>query len=190
MKNQGQYPQFPISGPRKPVLRILSLVSSRRGSTILETVMYLPMLIVLLFGMVEIARVTYTYYTLQKILYTLARHVGTSQAVNFCDSSDAVVAAAKNFALTGSSDGSADPLVPNLTVDQIEVRIERLNRDTGEIAACDCSIAGCDAAQGGTPPEYLVVSIPDGYRIRPIIPYMALEEFPLRPRIRVPFGGT
>ncbi len=189
MKNQGQYPQFPISLPRKPELRILSLVS-RRGSTILETVMFLPMLIVLLFGMVEIARVTYTYYTLQKILYTLARHVGSEQAVNFCDSSDAVLAAAKNFALTGSSDGSADPLVPNLTVDQIEVRIERVNRDTGEIAACECSISGCDAAQGGTSPEYVVVSIPDGYRIRPVIPYMALEEFPLRPHIRVPFGGT
>ena len=152
--------------------------------------MYLPVLFILLFGMVELARITYTYYTLQKILYTLARHVGTQQAVNFCDSSDAVLTAAKNFALTGSSDGSSDALVPNLTIDQIEVRIERYNRQTGEIEVCDCSITGCDAAQGGTSPEYLAVSIPDGYRVRPVIPFMALEEFPLRPEIRVPFGGT
>lgn len=165
-------------------------MKGRRGSTILETAMYLPVLFILLFGMVEIARVTYTYYTLQKILYTLARLVGTGQAVNFCDSSDAVLTAAKNFALTGTSDGSADPLLPNLTADQIEVRIERFNRDTQEMVVCDCSITGCDAAAGGTWPDYLVVRLPDGYRMRPIIPYMMIEEFPLRPQIRVPFGGT
>ncbi|MBI4873204.1 MAG: pilus assembly protein, partial [Acidobacteria bacterium] len=96
-----------------------------RGSTILETAMYLPMLFILLVGMVEIARVTYTYHTLQKMLYTVARYVGTQQAVNFCDTTDASLAAAKNLALTGSTDGTADPLVPNLTIDQIDVRLER-----------------------------------------------------------------
>ncbi len=162
----------------------------RRGSTLLETAMYLPVLFILLFGMVELARITYTYYTIQKILYTLARLAGTQQAVNFCDDSDAAVTAAKNFALTGTSDGSADPLVPNLTVDQIKVRIERLNRDTQELVECECSISGCDASQGGGSPDFVVVTIPDGYRVRPVIPFMSIDEFPLRPRIRVPYGGT
>ena len=169
---------------------VLSRNSGRRGSTILETAMYLPMLLILLVGMVEIARVTYTYYTLQKILYTLARYVGSQQAVNFCDGSDAVLTAAKNLALTGSTDGSGDPLIPNLTIDQIDVRIERYNRDTQELAVCDCSISGCDAGQGGTSPDYLVVTVPDGYQVRTVIPFMAIEEFPLRPHVRVPFGGT
>jgi hypothetical protein len=101
----------------------------------METVLYLPVLAMLLWGMVELARITYTYYTLQKILYTLARLVGTQQGVNFCDSGDEQVKAAKNFALTGSSDGSTDSLVPNLTIDEIAIRIERYNqrrrRDAG-----------------------------------------------------------
>jgi hypothetical protein len=164
--------------------------AGRRGSTLLESALYLPMLFMLLFGMVELARISLTYYTLQKILYTVARDVGTRQGVNFCDSTDAAVAAAKNFALTGTSDGSGNPLLPNLTIDQISVRIERYNRDTQEMLVCDCSVTGCDAAQGGGPPDYLVVSLPDGYRVRPVIPYMSLDEFPLRPQIRVPFGGT
>jgi hypothetical protein len=152
--------------------------------------MYLPILFLLLYGMVELARVTYTYYTLQKILYTLARLAGTTQAINFCDDADAMLVAAKNFAVTGTVDGSGDPLLPNLTVDQIQIRIERFNADTQELVLCDCSITGCDAAQGGTSPDYLVVTIPDGYRVRPAIPYMSIEEFPLKPHVRVPFGGT
>jgi hypothetical protein len=152
--------------------------------------MYLPILFLLLYGMVELARVTYTYYTLQKILYTLARLAGTQQAINFCDEADAVLVAAKNFAVTGTSDGSGAPLLPNLTVDQIQIRIERFNADTQELIPCDCSITGCDASQGGTSPDYVVVTIPDGYRVRPAIPYMSIEEFPLKPHVRVPFGGT
>ncbi len=144
----------------------------------------------LLFGMVELARVTYTYYTLQKILYTLARHIGTQQGVNFCNSEDDQVKAAKNFALTGSSDGSSTALVPNLTIDQITIRIERYNSDSSELAECDCSITGCDAAAGGGPPGYIVTYITDGYSVRPVIPFMSLQAFLLRPMVRVPYGGT
>jgi hypothetical protein len=35
-----------------------------------------------------------------------------------------------------------------------------------------------------------VVSIPDGYSIRPIIPYLSTEPILFKPRVRVPFGGT
>jgi hypothetical protein len=101
-----------------------------------------------------------------------------------------MLVAAKNFAVTGTVDGSGDPLLPNLTVDQLRIRIERFSAGTQELILCDCSIAGCDAAQGGTSPDYLVVTIPDGYPVRPAIPYMAIEEIPLKPHVRVPFGGT
>ena len=72
----------------------------------------------------------------------------------------------------------------------IQVRIERYDTNTGELVQCDCSLTGCDASQGGTSPDYLVVSLPDGYRVRPVIPRMSIDEFALRPHIRVPFGGT
>ncbi len=75
----------------------------RRGSAALETVMVLPFLLVLLLGTVEIAKITYTYYTLHKMLYSLARYLGTQQGTNFCDPSDPNIVAAKNFALTGTT---------------------------------------------------------------------------------------
>jgi hypothetical protein len=171
-------------------MRAASPARNRRGSTIMETVLYLPVLAMLLWGMVELARITYTYYTLQKILYTLARLVGTQQGVNFCDSGDEQVKAAKNFALTGSSDGSTDSLVPNLTIDEIAIRIERYNNDSGEMQECDCSITGCDAAAGGGSPDYLVVYLTGGYSVRPVIPFMSFTAFALRPMVRVPYGGT
>src|SRR5690349_17905832 len=60
----------------------------RRGSIALETALYLPILFLLLFGTVELAKITYTYYTLQKIMASVARYAGTQQGVNFCDAGD------------------------------------------------------------------------------------------------------
>src|SRR6185312_3752268 len=94
-------------GPRKggpaPMRR-----GGRNGGVLMETVIFTPFLIMLLVGMISLGQVTYTYYALQKILYTLARYVGTQQGVDFCDDSDATVQAAKNYALTGTLDASAN----------------------------------------------------------------------------------
>ena len=38
----------------------------RSGSAILETVLFVPILVLLMVGMVQIGKVTYTYYTLPK----------------------------------------------------------------------------------------------------------------------------
>src|SRR5260370_13257864 len=76
------------------------------GSSLLETVLVTPILILLLVGMVELARVTYTHYTLHKILYTAARYLGTQQDVNFCDDGYSSVTAAKNYATTRATASS------------------------------------------------------------------------------------
>ena len=60
-------------------------MTRRRSSNLLEAGMWLPIMVLLLYGTVELARVSYTYYTLHKMLYTLARLVGTQQGVNFCE---------------------------------------------------------------------------------------------------------
>ena len=161
-----------------------------RGSSLLETALFLPMLISLLLGMVELARVSYTYFTLQKILYAMGRYASAQPGVNFCDSSDATIVAAKNYALTGSSDGSGQPLLPNLNADQIQVGVERVSSDTGDIGECECSITGCDVGAGGLSPDFIVVSIPDGYSIRLNIPLLLGDPIQLRPTIRIPVGRS
>lgn len=152
--------------------------------------MWLPILFAMVFGMVELARVSYTYYTLHKILYSLARYLGTQHGVNFCDDTDETLAAAKELALRGSPDDSADRIVANLEPDMIEVRIERLNAETGELEQCECSATGCDPASGGVAPGWLVVSLPEGYPVRLAIPQLTLDPIPLRPVVRVPYGGS
>ena len=56
----------------------------RSGSSLLETAMWVPFLVMLFVGTVEMARVSYTYYAVQKALYTVARMVGTSVSANIC----------------------------------------------------------------------------------------------------------
>ena len=164
--------------------------SKQSGGALLESAMLAPVLILLLLGMVEIARISYTYYTLQKILYTLARYVGTQQGVNFCDEADSTVLAAKNLAVTGTLDGSADPIVRGLAVDLLRVRIERYDAASDAFGDCDCSVLGCDTANGGRAPDFIVADIPDGYSVRPIFYGLAVDPFLLRPRIRIPYAGT
>ena len=151
--------------------------------------MWLPILISMLFGMVELSRVSYTYYAVQKILYSLALSLGTQSGINFCDDADATLQAAKTLALRGSPDEAAPPILANLDESQIQVRIERLNSETGQLEQCECSDTGCDIANGGVSPQWLVVSIPEGYPIRLAIPRLTLDPIPLRPVVRVPYGG-
>jgi hypothetical protein len=160
-----------------------------RGAALMEAVMFTPIIIALLVGTVELARVTYTFYTLKKIIYTLARCVGTQQGVNFCDSEDPTVVAAKNYALTGSTDSSDNPTVPGLTPEMIQVRIERYDPASQALAVCDCSATGCDSSQGGQAPDFIVVSL-NGFLVRPLFWGLTVDPFPLRPTVRVPYGGT
>ncbi len=164
--------------------------SPRSGSALLETAMWVPILVLLLMGMVELARVSYTYFTLHKILYAIARGAGTLQGANFCDSANQAITDIKNFALQGAIEDTGTTLVPNLTADQIAIRIERFNVDSDALEECECSDTGCDTASGGTTPDFLVVSLPEGYSIRLIFPGFNTDPFLLRPQIRIPYGGT
>lgn len=156
----------------------------------LETALFLPLLLLLIVGMVQIGKITYIYYTLKKTLYTLAMYLSTQQGVNFCDDGDALIAAAKNYALTGNTDDSGSSFLPALTADMISVQAERVDPTTGNLASCDCSATGCDVAAGGGAPDFIVVTIPDGYTVQLRIPYILIDPIPLRPEVRIPYGGT
>ncbi len=161
----------------------------RLGSTTLETILFLPLLLMLLMGTIELGRLTYTYYSIYKALYTLARQAGTAQGANFCDEDDAVLQSVKNFVLTGTEEAGGEPLIRELTPDRVEIRIERYNSDTGDLDECGCSVPGCDTANGGLAPHYIVVTLTDGYPFQLRIPYLSLSPILLRPQVRVPFGG-
>jgi hypothetical protein len=162
----------------------------RRGAVLVEAVMFVPILLALLIGTFELARTTYTYYMLQKMMYNLARFLGTEQGVNFCDGQDASVTAAINYALTGSVDSADNPIIPGLTPAMFQISAERFDPNGQQLVACDCSAAGCDASQGGQPPGFIVVSLTDGYLMSPLFWGFTVNPFPLRPTVRVPYGGT
>jgi len=155
-----------------------------------ETAVVLPILIALLMGTVDLARITYTYYMLQKITFDLARYIGTQQGVDFCNSQDAELQAALNYALTGTTDASGSPIVPGLTASMFQVRIERYDPSTGALSVCDCSATGCDTSQGGLPPDFIVVSMNQDYLVHPLFWGFSIDPFPLRPSVRVPNAGT
>jgi Flp pilus assembly protein TadG len=165
-------------------------VPQETGAVAIETVLFLPLLFILLLGTLEIGRIAYTYATLQKIMGSIARYAGTQQGVNFCDDGDPNVVAAKNFGITGTADGSANPIVAGLTADMIQVRVERFNSDSGSLDQCDCSVNGCGTSNGGLPPDFIVVSMPSGYPFSPRIPLIPTDPIPLKPTVRIPYGGT
>jgi len=155
---------------------------------ILEAVMLLPFMLLLIVGMLRIGEITYLYYTLKKALYATAQYLATQQGVDFCADSTGLIAAAKNFGLTGTSDGSADSFLPQLTIDQIDVSPECYDPATQTVVSCTLSCGG--AAANITQPDFIVVSIPSGYTVNPRLPYILNQEIPLMPYVRVPFGGT
>lgn len=163
-----------------------------RGSVMVETAMFLPLLFLLFLGTVEFTRVTYTYYTLEKILYSLARYVGTQQGVNFCDENDTAVAAAKALAITGTADGTGESLIAGLAAENIAIRLERWEQSTATYieCACEASALGCDTSGGARGPDSIVVYLPQGYPVQFRIIGLSFEPILLRPQVRVPFGGT
>ncbi len=168
----------------------MRILRHRRGGTLVEAALFVPILVGLLVGTVELARVTYTYYMLHKTMFALARYLGTQQGVNLCDPLDAQVVAAINYALTGTTDSADNPFIRGLTPGMFQIRAERYDPTSEQMVPCDCSASGCDSAQGGQPPGFIVVSLTDGYLVRPLFWGFAVDAFPLRPSVRIPYAGT
>lgn len=164
----------------------------RRGSSLIETALWAPLLILFFMGTVEFTRATYSYYTLKKVLYNLARYVGTQPAINFCSESDTTIQAAKLMALTGNADGSGDRLLPGLEPEQISIRIERFTPETGTLTECSCdaSSTGCDTAQGARGPDYIVASVPDGWQFPIRLGGIISEPITFRAQVKLPYGGS
>ena len=162
---------------------------SRSGNAILEAALVIPLLIYLFIGMVEFARVGWTYFSLQKALYAYARFVSTRPGINLCDETDTQLAEARTLAVTGGLDGSGEPVVANLRVEDLQLRLERVDSVSGDIGECGCSADGCDVASGGRGPDFVSARLADGYSMQLRIPLLPADPIVLRPQVRVPHGA-
>jgi hypothetical protein len=156
----------------------------RGGNMVLEAAMWLPILFLLIVGMEQIGKITYLYYTLKKIEYAAARDLAVQPGVDFCNTAAGAVQAAIQFAITDPS--TAQPLISNLTADMFQVSTICLDA-TGAPGACDTS--GCNGLTGAQRPDFITVSIPNGYTVQPRIPYIQLSPIELTPSVTEPFNG-
>ena len=156
---------------------------------VLETALWIPVLMLLISGVIQFGKITYIYYTLRKTVYTAASYLAQQQGTNFCDLvDDPNYAAALNFAVTGTADGSGPPLVSGLTTDMLAVTVECVDPANGAPAVCQN--LGCGTDIGAQRPDYIVVNIPAGFHVTPRIPFLTLSAVPLAPSAAVPFGGV
>ncbi len=159
----------------------------RKGNMLIEATLWIPIMALLIVGMIQVGKITYLYYSLKKSVYSAARYLPVQQGVNFCDlTNDPNVAAAFQFAVTGTTDGSGPALITNFTTDMLQVTAECVDAASGVPGPCDSS--GCPTVTAR--PDYVLVTMPNGYQVQPRIPFITLNPIQLSPSVMVPFGGT
>ena len=160
----------------------------RSGSMAIELAMWLPVVFLLIGGLIQFGKITYIYYSLQKTVNTVASYLAVQNGVNFCpDAGDATITAAIQFALTGTTDGSGTPAIPDLTADMITVTTQCIDPVT--LTLGDCATSGCGTPVGAQRPDFITVSMPNGYIIQPRIPYLLVDPIPLKPKAVMAYGG-
>jgi Flp pilus assembly protein TadG len=159
----------------------------RRGNMVLEAALFIPVLVLLTVGMVQLGKVTYLYYTLKKIVYAAGRGVATQQGVNFCGdvTADATAQAAINTAV---NDPDGTPIISNLPPIQIATECTDPANPGGALIPCDTS--NCDTLNLSQKPDFLVVTLQGGYPVQVRIPFLNPIPVTLNPSVTVPFGGV
>ncbi len=153
----------------------------RSGSVTIELAMWLPVIFLLLAGIIQFGKITYIYYSLQKTVTAIASYLAVQNGVNFCpDAGDATIAAAIEFGITGTTDGSGPVGIVGLTPDMFSVTTQCIDPVT--LTLGDCASSGCGTPVGAQRPDFLTVSMPNGYIIQPRIPYILLDPIPLKPQ--------
>ncbi len=155
----------------------------------IELAMWLPVVFLLIGGLIQFGKITYIYYSLEKTVNTIASYLAVQNGVNFCpDAGDPTVAAAIQFGLTGTTDGSGTVAITGLTPDMITVTTQCLDPVT--LTLGDCAVSGCGTPVGAQRPDFITVSMPNGYIIQPRIPYILVDPIPLRPKAVMAYGGA
>ena len=154
----------------------------------IELAMWMPVMLLLIGGLIQFGKITYIYYSLQKTMTTIASLLAVQNGVNFCpDAGDPTITAAIQFALTGTTDGSGAPAITGLTADMITVTTQCIDPVT--LTLGDCAVSGCGTPVGAQRPDFITVSMPNGYIVQPRIPYILVDPIPLRPKAVMAYGG-
>jgi hypothetical protein len=164
---------------------------SQRGQTAIELAFQIPILIIILAGGIQLARVFYTYHTLEKALRGGAGLLARTSNVNYCDASDTAITGAKNFVIYGNLQGIGTPIVPNLG-DFLQVQAERQDSTSTTVNTCPCGSADaddCDISVGGRPPDFIVVHLGTGYPLQFPFAYLTLTTLNLKVSVRMPVTG-
>lgn len=145
----------------------------------------------LLFGAVEIGRVFYIYHTLHKALRGGAGLIARSTNVDYCSSADLTIADVRNFIVYGNLQGQGTPVVQGLTPDMIQVLPERLLSGSTGVIGCVCTQDpdGCNAAEGGRSPDFIVVNLINGFPLAVPFPFVNLGTINLTVSVRMPVTG-
>jgi hypothetical protein len=159
----------------------------RCGSAVIEGASWILILTLILVGMANIGRYIYTYFTLRKMVYSVAQYISSRQQADFCDSTNTAVAEGIAFGITGTLDSGAASIVTNLTPDLIQVTPESWDSATQTLTPWDSST--CVAGVGGRSPQFIDVSIPNGYALPINILYVPFTTVFLKPHAKVPYGG-
>jgi hypothetical protein len=159
-----------------------------RGQAAVELAFQIPLMLLFLFGCVHIARVFYLYHILQEALRGGAGLVARSVNVNYCNSEDATLAAARNFMVYGNLQGEGTPVIPGFAPDTIQILPERVVTGTTTVTSCPCTeeIDSCDVSAGGRAPDFVVVNLKDGFPLQVPFPYVSLGTITLRVSVRMP----
>ena len=154
--------------------------------------MQIPLLLVILAGAVQLARVFYTYHTLEAAVRGGAGLLARSSSVNYCDAGDAAITGAKNFIVYGNLQGQGIPILPGLA-DLIQVLPEREGAGSTNVNACTCGAADpddCDVSAGGRPPDFIVVNLGSGYPLQLPFAFVSLTTVNLKVSVRMPVTGS
>ena len=165
--------------------------NDQRGQAVVELAFQIPLMLLLLFGAVQIARVYYTYHALQKALRGGAGLVARSIDVNYCDASDLTLADVRNFIVFGNLQGEGTPLLPGLTPDMIQILPERQAAGAG-VTECICTedVDSCDISSTGRSPDFVVVNLGSGFPLAIPFPVASLGTVNLRVSVRMPVTGS
>ena len=164
-----------------------------RGQAAVEMAFLVPLLMLLLFGVFQIARIFYLYHTLQKAVRGGAGLLARTSGVNYCDIGDPNVLAVENFIVFGNLQGVGAPLLQGLTPELIQVFPERIQSGSTAVSACLCTSDpdSCDIIQGGRAPDFVTINFgPAGFPVVVSFPYMNFGTVPLKPSVRMPVTGS
>jgi hypothetical protein len=154
-------------------------------------------MLILLFGVVEIARVFYMYHALQKALRGGAAMIARSPNVNYCEPADPGLTDARNFIVYGNLQGQGTSVIPGLTTDMIQILPERIVAGTTGVIACTCSEEredppdpqNCNPLAGARPADFVVFNLGSGFPLALPFPYVSFGSINLNVSVRMPVTG-